>query len=212
MPDLNFQIEAVEAAPFAAAPLLHFRLWITNRDPNEWIQAVLLRCQIQIAVTRRHYSKSDQERLHDLFGEPARWGTTLKALLWTHVSVNVSSFEGQTMVVLPLPCSYDLNIATTKYFYALGDGSVPLTFLFSGTIFYADGEDTLQVAQIPWEKEAEFSIPVAVWKEMMTQHYPNSAWLYLHRDTFDRLYRYKMRKGLPTWEQALNSLLPPDEE
>ena len=41
----------------------------------------------------------------------------------------------------------------------------------------------------------------------MELYYPNSAWLCLRKDVFDRLYRYKSRRGLPTWEQALECLL-----
>jgi hypothetical protein len=43
---------------------------------------------------------------------------------------------------------------------------------------------------------------------MIENHYPNSAWLYLQRDVFERLYEYKRRHGLPTWEQAIEQLLP----
>jgi Family of unknown function (DUF6084) len=42
---------------------------------------------------------------------------------------------------------------------------------------------------------------------MMDIYYPNSAWLRLRRDAFERLYQYKRRRGIPTWEQALESLL-----
>jgi hypothetical protein len=38
---------------------------------------------------------------------------------------------------------------------------------------------------------------------MMEMHHPNSAWLCLRRDTFEQLYNYKVRHGLPTWEQAI---------
>ena len=80
--------------------------------------------------------------------------------------------------------------------------------LFSGTIFYVDPDGGgLQVSPIPWEKEAVFRLPVPVWKEMMDHYYPNSAWLCLRQDVFDRLYLYKSRQGLPTWEQALERLL-----
>jgi len=40
----------------------------------------------------------------------------------------------------------------------------------------------------------------------MDIYYPNSAWLCLRRDIFDRLYQYKVRNGIPTLEQALESL------
>ncbi len=38
-------------------------------------------------------------------------------------------------VDLPVPVTYDLEIASTKYFHALTDGVVPLLLLFSGTVF-----------------------------------------------------------------------------
>lgn len=41
----------------------------------------------------------------------------------------------------------------------------------------------------------------------MDRHYPNSAWLVLQRDLFDRLYAYKRRNGLATWDQAVEQLL-----
>jgi hypothetical protein len=212
MPDLNFQVEEVEAPPFAAAPLLSFKLRIANAVADEPIHAIVLRCQIQIAATRRHYDAQNYERLLDLFGEPERWSRTLRSMLWTHANVAVPGFTGSTVVSLPVPCTYDFNIAATKYFYALDEGNVPLLFLFSGTVFYAASDEALQVAQISWEKEAAFLLPIRVWKAMIDLYYPNSAWLYLQRDIFDRLYRYKLRNGLLTWEQALERLLAAVEE
>ena len=127
---------------------------------------------------------------------------------WTHASVAVGPFTDSILVDLPVPCTYDFNVAVTKYFYALEDGRVPVTLLFSGTMFHEGEDGALQVAQISWDKEAAFRLPVPVWKEMMERYYPNSAWLCLRKDVFDRLYQYKSRSGLPTWEQALESLLP----
>lgn len=215
MPDLNFTVDRAEPLPYAAAPLLLFKLRITEAvtDGTEAtsISSIALRCQIRIEPTRRRYGPPEQERLLDLFGAPERWGQTLLGLLWTHTGLNVPPFCGSTVVDLPVPCSYDFNVAATKYFYALEEGEVPLVLLFSGTIFFLEEEGLLQVSQISWEKEASFRLPVPVWKEMMELYYPNSAWLCLRRDLFDRLYRYKSRRGLPTWEQALESLLPPEE-
>ncbi len=65
----------------------------------------------------------------------------------------------------------------------------------------------MQVAPISWEKEARYTLPVTLWREMMESYYPNSVWLNLHRDVFERLYRYKMQHGIPTWEQALEHVL-----
>ena len=160
----------------------------------------MLRCQIQIETTRRKYQAEEEERLRDLFGEPERWGQTLRAMLWTHASVVVPPFTGETTTDLPVACSYDFNVAATKYFYALEEGEIPLDFLFSGSVFYQDAEGALQVAPISWTQEARFRLPVATWRQLMEAYYPNSACVQLRRDVFDRLYQYKMRHGIPTWE------------
>src|SRR6266542_149234 len=211
MPELNFDVEGAEPVLFAASPLLAFRLRITQTDSEEGeetrIQSVALRCQVRIEPTRRRYTGEEPERLYDLVGETALWERTLKSMLWAHTSVIVPPFTGSTVVDLPVPCPYDFNVAATKYFYALEDDEVPLCLLFSGTIFYQDQDGRLQVAPISWEKEAMYRMPVRVWKDLMERYYPDCAWLCLRKDVFDRLYRYKSRHGLPTWEQALESLL-----
>lgn len=212
MPDLSLQVEGAEAVPFAASPLLNLKLRITNADAAEPIQTIALRCQIQLEVTRRRYSSEEQERLHDLFGEPERWGQTLRTMLWTHASIIVPPFVGSTVVELPLPCTFDFNIAATKYFAGLEDGEIPLFLLFSGTVFFEADDGALQVAQIPWDREAKYRLPVAVWQQMMDNYYPNSAWLSVRRDIFDRLHQYKRQHGIPTWEQALERLLNAEQE
>jgi hypothetical protein len=207
MPDLSFEVAGVEAPAFAAIPTLVFKLHISNANEHECIHTVALRCQIQIAVTRRRYSSAEQRRLLEVFGEPRRWGTTLRNLLWTHASTTVPRFAGNTVVDLPVPCTYDFEIVGTKYFHALEEGDMPLLFLFSGTIFYEGSEGALQVSQIPWTKEAAFRVPVALWQEMMACYYPNSVWLRLRKDVFDQFFQYKAAHSLPTWEDALVRLL-----
>lgn len=208
MPDLSFQVEGAEMVEFAASPLLAFKLRITSADAEVHIQTVALRCQIQIESTRRKYDAGEQERLLDLFGEPERWSRTLRAMLWTHASVIVTPFQGSMLVDLPVPCTFDFNVAAAKYFAGLEAGEVPLNLMFSGTVFYETENGALQVEQIPWDREAKYRLPVHVWKQMIDHYYPNIAWLCLRRDVFDRLSLYKMRRGIPTWEQAIDSLLP----
>ena len=103
-------------------------------------------------------------------------------MLWTHTNTVVPPFHDQTTVALPVPCTFDFNVAATKYFAALSEGEVPLNLMFSGTVFYEAADGTLQAEQIPWDKEARFWLPVWVWKEMIDLYYPNSAWLCLRRD------------------------------
>ncbi len=212
VPDLSFEIEGVEAVRFAVTPQLTFQMGVSNSVPDEAVATVVLRCQIQIEVARRRYGSAEEERLRDLFGEPARWSQTLRTMLWTHVNVVVSPFTAHTTVAVPVPCTYDFNVAATKYFYGLTEGEIPLSFLFSGTVFYEVGEGGLMAAPISWDKEARFRLPVQTWQELMDAYYPNTAWLQLRRDVFDRLYQYKVKRGIPTWEQALENILPPAED
>jgi hypothetical protein len=211
MPDLSFLVERAEVVSNAASPLLAFKLRLTNSNPEETIHTVALRCQIQIEVTRRKYTAEDQARLRDLFDDPSRWSQTLKNLLWTHTSIVVPSFQGTTVSDLPVPCTFDFNIAATKYFDGLTDGEVPICLQFSGTVFYASAEGGLQVAPISWDKETRFKLPVKLWRDMMESYYPNSAWLCLHKDVFDRLHQYKVRHGIPTWEDVLEDIIPVEE-
>jgi Family of unknown function (DUF6084) len=212
MPDLRFAFEKVEVEPFAVTPQLSFVLRLDNPTPDEVIHTVALRAQVQLETTRRVYAPQEQGSLRDLFGEPERWGQTLKTFLWTHVSTIVPAFSGGTVVKMPVPCTFDFNVAATKYFAGLEDGEVPLCVQFSGTVFYSQVGGPLQVTPIPWDKEVRFRMRVKIWRDLMDAYYPGTAWLCLERDAFDQLYRYKMERGIPTWEKALESLFRAAQE
>jgi len=205
LPDLHFQVEEVLATPNAAVPQLSFKVRITNTE-LEPVHSIALRAQIQIEPVRRRYTPAEQEHLKELFGEPERWSKSVHPLLWTNANVNVTGFTGTTVIDVPVPCTFDFNVAITKYIYGLEGGELPVSLMFSGTVFHA-GQVGLQIAQIPWDREAAYKLPVRVWKEMMDQHYPNTAWLCLQRDVFDRIAEYKARNNLATWEQALERAL-----
>jgi hypothetical protein len=210
MPELDFYVDAAQTVPYAAAPQLALKLRIVQRPPHAIIHTVALRCQVRLEPGQRRYSPAEQEQLFDLFGEPQRWGQTVRSLLWTNAAIIVPRFEQQAPIDLPLPCTYDFNLAIAKYFHALDnahDGHVPLSLLFSGTIFYAGDDGHLQIEQISWEKEAQFRLPVEVWKQTMELYFPNTAPLLLQRDVFDHLQRFKRQRGLFSWEQAIESLL-----
>lgn len=207
MPDLQLIVENADVVQHAAAPLLAFKVGIINNPSDEVIHTIALRAQIQIEASRRKYEATEQSRLLDLFGEPDRWGQTLRSMLWTHASVVVPGFTGSVQAEIPVPCTFDFNIAATKYFHGVTSGDLPLCFQFSGTVFYMNEDGTLQVAPISWDKESKYRLPVKIWKDLMEMYYPNSAWLSLRRDTFEKLHQYKMREGIPTWEEALERAL-----
>ncbi len=135
--DLDFKVLGVDAAVRGLAPLLHFKIEIVNQT-GEKVQSVMLHAQIQIQSPLRAYTTGEKEKLRELFGRPEDWGQTLRNKLLAHANCTVPGFAGRTEAALVVPCTFDLNVAATKYFYALEDGEVPLLFLFSGTVFYSD--------------------------------------------------------------------------
>ena len=213
MPDLDFSVEGAEVEQFAAAPIIVFKLKIEQSDGKDSVHAVALRCQIRLQPGRRRYTSSQQLALVELFGQPDLWGNALRPMLWTHVTTMVPAFTGTTAADLPVACTYDLSLATTKFFDALGDnGEIPLCFLFSGTVFYQSQDGQLQTAPISWSKEADYRLSARVWRGLMDRYYPNSAWLCLEKETFEKLRRFKIEAGHLSWEQAIEELLHATEQ
>jgi hypothetical protein len=206
VPELAFTVQDAARVEYAAVPTLGFALRVDSLR-GQPIRSILLDVQVQIAARRRPYDAAAQERLFELFGAPAGWGTTLRTLLWTRTTLVVPAFAQSTVVELPVACSYDLEVVASRYLDALEGGEVPLEFLFSGSVFYSGAAGQLQTARLSWEQEAEFRLPVRVWKETMDQYFRGTAWLRLRKDAFDRLGAYKARHALATWEDALDRLL-----
>lgn len=207
MPDLTFRVLDVAPMRYAAVPMLAVRLRVSNADAAQSIHSVLLNCQVRIEPLGRKYTAEEEARLLDLFGERERWARTMKPMLWTQAALNVPGFSGSTEAELALPCTLDFNVAATKYFYGLHAGDIQISILFSGTVFYGRADGALQVAQIPWDREARFHLPAAAWQAAVEMHYPNTIWMRLPRDTFDRLFQYKTKHSLSMWEQAIEQLL-----
>jgi hypothetical protein len=206
IPQLGFEVLGAERVEHAAVPTVRFALCV-RAAPEAEIRSVLLDVQVQIAARRRPYDEHARERLFELFGPQAAWGDTLRTLLWTRTTVVVPPFTGERVVDVDVVCTYDLEVAASRYFAALEDGEVPLELLFSGSVFYAGEGGGLQTARIAWDREAEYRLPVRVWREAIDGHFPGAAWLRLDRDAFDRLSAYKSRRALPTWEAAVDALL-----
>lgn len=209
-PQLRFAIVGAERVEHVAVPTLAFALEVRATGVED-IRSLLLDVQLQIGARRRGYDEATHDRLFELFGPVSAWGSTLQNLLWTRMTRVVPPFHGSTVVDLPVVCTYDLEVAASRYLDALGDGEVPLEFLFTGAVFYAGPGGALQTVRIPWDAEAQFALPVATWRATMDAHFPHSAWLRLDRDAFGRLAAYKSRNALPSWEAALDALLEAQE-
>jgi Family of unknown function (DUF6084) len=208
----ELQFECVDVTPdlYAMGPTLQFKLRITE-DSGARLHTVALRCQLRIEPQRRGYAPEESELLVDVFGARERWGDTLKPFQFANASTMVAGFTGETEIVLDVPVSYDIDVAVGKYFHALRNGEVPLLLMFSGTV-YGKGDQGLWVQQVPWHAETRYRLPVSVWQELMDRYFPGSGWLRLTRETIDALTRYKISKGLATWEETVGALLDATSE
>ena len=115
-------------------------------------------------------------------------------------------FTGGTQVNLPLECTYDFEVAASKYLHALRDGTCRCNSS-SAERFSRKGARGFAVQQVPWDREDRFDMPVSVWRDLIQQHYPNTGWLRLNRDTIDALAAYRSARGLLSFDDAVTSLL-----
>ncbi|MFE0464430.1 DUF6084 family protein [Kitasatospora sp. NPDC058965] len=205
MTAVEFECTGVRAERYAVGPTLQFGLRITAETPDTRVHAVALRCQLRIEPGRRGYAPRETEGLADLFGTPDRWQRTLQPLQFAQVATVVPGFTGSTDIELAVPCSYDMEVAATRYFAALEDGEIPLLLLFSGTVF--SGPQGFAVHPVPWDREARCRVPVATWREMVEQHFPGCGWLRLPGATMGALLEYRSRRALPSWEATVTALL-----
>jgi hypothetical protein len=203
----NYQFSVVDifAEPYAAAPRLTARLRI-QETTGQTIHAIALRCQVRIEPQRRRYEEADESGLRALFGERDRWAETLKPFLWMQSSAMVQGFTEITEVDLPLPCTYDFEVTGSRYLHAVTEGTIPLALLFSGTVF-TKGANGFGVEQVPWDCEASYALPVAVWQQMIDSYFPNTGWIRLDHDVLTSLADFRSSHGLTTWEETLETLL-----
>lgn len=208
MTALDFSVLSVGPEQFAVTPNLIARVRIAE-STGATVHALALRCQIRIEPRRRRYSDTEEAGLLDLFGPRERWASTLATFPWLHSTVMVPGFTGECVTELVMPCTYDFEVTASKYLHALEagvDGTVPLSFLFSGTVF-TKGAKGFGVEQVPWDREAQFDLPVDVWRETVRQNFPSTGWLRLDHDTIAALMRFKAARGLPGIDQAVTELL-----
>jgi hypothetical protein len=213
MPDVNVQaapalaleVLSVEPALHVATPALHFRLRASESARRD-VYMVALSTQVHVDPGLRSHGPETREQLVDLFGAPDRWAATTTSIVWARVETLLPSFSSEAEFTLVVPCTYDLEVASAKYMDALPDGEVPLSFHFSGRIFYRGEDGRLQIVLTPWTSAA-YRMPVAVWRRMIDHHYPGSGFIRLQADTLRALGLHKAREGLPTFDGAIADLL-----
>jgi hypothetical protein len=203
VPELDFSVVGARAIEHAAAPSLALLVRIASASE---VRSLLLQAQVRIEAPRREYSAEEQAGLKELFGEPARWSRTLTGLLWANTNTVVKGFTGSAELELALPVTFDFSVAAAKYFEAV-QGAVPLTVLFSGTVFFARDDGALQASQLSWTKEARGSIDASLWRRTLDHYFPGRAALQIDRSVLEKLRRFQVERGLASVDHALERLL-----
>jgi hypothetical protein len=204
-PGLELVVLGAEPALHVASPTLVFKLRAAELSRRE-VYMIALSTQIHIDPGLRAHDAETRTLLVDLFGTPERWAATTTSLVWARVETLLPSFMGEIEFALPVACTYDLEVATAKYLDALPDGEVPLSFHFSGRIFYRGDDGRLQIVLAPWTSTV-FRLPVATWKQLIAQHYPASGWIRLGDDTLRALALRKAQQADPTFDATVAALL-----
>ena len=203
---LEFTILGAEPIEYAATPGVRFHLHVTELEGRE-IYTIALSSQIHIEPARRSYDDATRARLVELFGPPERWGATTHSFQWARIESLVPTFSGSTAFTVEVPCTYDLEVASARYFGSLRDGGVPLTFHFNGTVLYRGEADRLQVVLVPWSCSARWSMPISVWRRTIEGHYPGGGWIRLGEDTLEQLSAHKAAQGQHSFDETVRGLL-----
>ena len=167
------------------------------------VHAIALRCQVRIEPLRRPYTDDEAAGLLDLFGPRERWAR--------HPAARSSGcMPPRWSPASPAPprstCRWSAPTTSRSPRRSTctrcATATIPLHFLFSGTVF-VPGERGFAVQQVPWDREDRYDLPVAVWRDLIVQHFPNTGWLRLRRDTLDALATYKSQRGLLGFDDAI---------
>src|SRR5690349_7147273 len=80
MPELAFEARGAEPLRRSVSPGIALHVEAACAQPDQRVEAVILNCQVRVEAQRRRYAAAEQSPLRDLFGEPERWGETLRPL------------------------------------------------------------------------------------------------------------------------------------
>ena len=206
VPEPEFDIVGARADEYAASPTVIFSVRV--REPSEReVYTIALSTRILVDPTGRGYDETARESLYDLFGPSETMAASMQSLVWGQVAVLLPSFTGELTFDVPIACTYDLEVASAKYFASLADGVAPLDFHFNGTIFYSGDSDRLQIVHVPWSCTARYRMPVATWRKAVAACFAQTGWIRIHEETLNRLRRRQAERGAPSFDAVVSDLL-----
>ena len=164
MTEFEFSVLDIFAEPYAVAPQLTARLRIeeSHRRSRSTRSPCAARCgssrSAGATTGRGGRPARPVRRPRALAATPSSRSCGCSATPWCRAS------PGATEVDLPLPCTYDFEVTGSKYLHALRRRhGARSRLLFSGTVF-TRGSRGFGVEQVPWDCEASYDLPVAVWR------------------------------------------------
>ena len=178
MPDLSFQVE--DAHSHSRTRLLrscHVQ-GAHHRTPRRSLSIPSLcvcRCRSNLCAAAT--PSAEQEQLKELFGETERWSKSLHPLLWANINVNVPAFTGSTVVDVPVPCTFDFNVAMTKYILRTRRWRDSHHAALQRDRFLRRPHRACRWRRFRGIVRPAIGCRFSVWKEMMDLYYPNTAWL-----------------------------------
>ena len=182
--ELRFTVLDIAAEPYAVAPNLLARLRI-EETTGEPVHALALRAQVRIEPQRRGYDDDEEAGLLDLFGRRERWADTLKPFLWMHTAAMVPGLHrrhrGRPAAAVHLRLRGDRARSTCRRCATARSRWC----CCSAAPCSPAAPPASPSTQIPWDAEATYRLPVAVWRDVMDRYFPGSQWLRLDRDTVD---------------------------
>ena len=203
----EFEVVSVEPVARSVEPALSFKGTIKDASMRP-VYMIALTAIVVVEPGKRSYRPGERERLMELFGGPERWASTTGAFRWAGTQTMVHGFTGEGEFELVVPVSYDLEIASAKYFGALDEGgSVPLRFHFNGSILYERGDGRVQMTPVAWDRSERFEMPMDAWTRLTAEHHPFRNWVPLHSETVARIEGLKANMGAPTFDDAVSRIL-----
>ena len=192
---LEFTILGAEPIEYAATPGVRFHLHVTEPEGRE-VYTIALSSQIHIDPARRSYDDATRERLVELFGAPERWGATTHPFQWARIESLVPSFTGSTAFTVEVPCTYDLEVASAKYF------DVAARRRRAAHASTSTGPCSTGRRRSPAGRARALELLGAlercrstVWRRTIDAHYPGGGWVRLQQDTLEALAARKAERG-----------------
>lgn len=201
-----FEVVAADPIGRSAVPAVRFGLRVTESSERE-IFSMAVTATIHVEPSMRRYDVPTRELLEDVFGSPDRWAVTTHPLVWAKVDTNVIGFTGSTQFDVIVPLNHDMELAVTRYLFAIPDGIVPITFHLVGTVLYRGDGDRPQAVRIPWNQSPEFKLPIETWRAAIAEHHSDSSWIRLSEETMRKLMRARALTGTTSYDVFINSLL-----